>query len=212
MKVSICKCIYCKFLESINKKENTLSCILENGETLSLPILIDAATIQKVVDCPREDNTVKIKVVKDNDGIEMPFYATPSSSGFDLIASEMVLLKPDERKLIPTGLRFEIPDGYELQIRPRSGISLKTSIIMPDSPGTIDADYRGEIQIILWNTSNKESYTVNKGDRIAQGVLIKIERAEFVVVDELTKTIRQEGGFGHTGYCVKEANFCQKRD
>ena len=130
----------------------------------------------------------------------LPTYETEASAGMDLRANlnEDVVLKSLERALIPTGLRIELPIGYEAQIRPRSGLAAKHGITVLNSPGTIDADYRGEIKVILVNLSN-ENFTIKHGERIAQMVIAKHETATFVEVSELSQTQRGEGGFGHTG-------------
>lgn len=130
----------------------------------------------------------------------MPAYATEQSAGMDLRANigEAVVLHPMERHLIPTGLHIALPPGYEAQVRPRSGLALKHGITVLNSPGTIDADYRGEIGVLLVNMSS-EDFVVNDGERIAQMVIARHEQAEFVIVDELDATERGEGGYGHTG-------------
>ena len=130
----------------------------------------------------------------------LPAYATELSAGMDLRAnlSEPVLLKPLERKLIPTGLYMELPQGYEAQIRPRSGLAIKKGITVLNSPGTIDADYRGEICVILVNLSN-EDFEINDGERICQMIIGSYTKADWNQVDELDTTERGEGGFGHTG-------------
>ena len=130
----------------------------------------------------------------------LPAYETASSAGMDLRAfvDADVVLEPFERKLIPTGLYIELPDGYEAQIRPRSGLAIKSGITVLNSPGTIDADYRGEIKVILINLS-QEDFTIKSGDRICQMVIAKHEKAEFVEVNEISETERGAGGFGHTG-------------
>lgn len=130
----------------------------------------------------------------------LPEYKTKSSAGMDIRANigEVVTLKPLERRLIPTGLYMEIPDGYEAQIRPRSGLTLNEGLGILNSPGTIDADYRGEIGIIVINLSNAV-VTIKNGDRICQMVINKVEQAEWVNVTELNDTERGNGGFGHTG-------------
>lgn len=130
----------------------------------------------------------------------LPTYATSGSSGMDLRADlkEPVVLKPMERTLIPTGLFVEIPEGYEAQVRPRSGLAIKQGITCLNTPGTIDADYRGEIKVILINLSVEEQQIVS-GDRIAQLVFQQIARAEWVEVEALEQTQRGDGGFGHTG-------------
>lgn len=131
---------------------------------------------------------------------QLPAYETASSAGMDLRAfvDTDVVLKPFERKLIPTGLYIELPDGYEAQIRPRSGLAIKSGITVLNSPGTIDADYRGEIKVILINLSN-EDFTIKSGERICQMVIAKHEKAEFIEVETISETERGAGGFGHTG-------------
>ncbi len=130
----------------------------------------------------------------------LPAYETEGSAGMDLRAnlSEDVILKPLERALIPTGLRIELPLGYEAQVRPRSGLAAKHGITVLNTPGTIDADYRGEIKVILVNLSN-ENFTIKHGERVAQMIIAKHETVTLVAVDELSQTTRGEGGFGHTG-------------
>lgn len=130
----------------------------------------------------------------------LPSYETPASAGMDLRAEldEPITLKPLERTLVPTGLFIELPVGFEAQIRPRSGLAFKKGITLLNTPGTIDADYRGEIKIILANISNEE-FVVNDGERIAQMVIAKHEHAEWIKVDSLEETKRGAGGFGSTG-------------
>lgn len=130
----------------------------------------------------------------------LPDYATPLSAGMDIRANltEPVTLNPLERKLIPTGLYIALPEGYEAQMRPRSGLALKHGITLLNTPGTIDADYRGEIGVILVNFSN-EPFTVNDGERICQMVIARHDRAEWIPVETLDETERGAGGFGHTG-------------
>lgn len=142
---------------------------------------------------------VKIKVV--NKGTQqIPAYATPQSAGMDLRANieKPILLKSLDRKLIPTGLHIALPEGYEAQIRPRSGLAIKHGITCLNTPGTIDSDYRGDVGVILINLSN-EDFVVQPGERIAQMIIGKFEHAELEVVNELDETERGEGGFGHTG-------------
>lgn len=142
---------------------------------------------------------VQIKVV--NKGNQpLPKYQTSQSAGMDLRANidAPVLIKPLDRKLIPTGLHIALPEGYEAQIRPRSGLTIKKGITIINTPGTIDPDYTGDVGVILVNISN-EDFIVQPGDRIAQMVINKFEQAEFEVVEELDETERGEGGFGHTG-------------
>ena len=130
----------------------------------------------------------------------MPTYATPQSAGMDLRANleEPVVLHPMERRLIPTGLHIALPEGYEAQVRPRSGLALKHGLTVLNAPGTIDADYRGEIGVVLINLS-QEDFTINDGDRIAQLVVARYEQVEFSLVETLDETERGEGGYGHTG-------------
>jgi dUTP pyrophosphatase len=142
---------------------------------------------------------VEIKIINTSDN-PIPEYATQGSAGLDLRAwvSQPVVLQPMERQMIPTGLFLEIPDGYEVQVRPRSGMAIKHGITCLNSPGTVDSDYRGEIKIILINLSS-EPHTINTGDRIAQMVVAKVEKAILKTTDQLQSTARGEGGFGHTG-------------
>jgi len=143
--------------------------------------------------------TMKIQVV--NRGHQpLPAYATALSAGMDLRAniSQPVVLHPMERKLIPTGLYIALPPGYEAQVRPRSGLALKKGITVLNSPGTIDADYRGEVGVLLINLSDQD-FVVNDGERIAQMVIARHEQGEFVEVEALDDTERGAGGYGHTG-------------
>ena len=142
---------------------------------------------------------MRVKIINKSDN-QLPAYETASSAGMDLRAfiDSDIVLKPFERKLIPTGLFIELPDGYEAQIRPRSGLAIKSGITVLNSPGTIDADYRGEIKVILINMSNTD-FTIKSGDRICQMVIAKHEKVEFVEVEEINVTERGAGGFGHTG-------------
>ncbi len=131
---------------------------------------------------------------------QLPAYETPLSAGVDLRANidDKIVLKPLERALVKTGLFIALPEGFEAQVRPRSGLAYKKGITVLNSPGTIDADYRGEVGVILVNLSN-EDFVVEDGERIAQMVVAKCEQAEFVEVNELSETERGEGGFGSTG-------------
>lgn len=142
---------------------------------------------------------MKIKIVKNNP-FKLPEYETKGSAGVDLQANveSPVVLKPVERHLVPTGLFIEIPEGYEAQVRARSGLAIKHGISLVNGIGTIDSDYRGEIKVILINLGEKD-FTINSGDRIAQMVFIKHEQADFELVEELNETERGAGGFGHTG-------------
>ena len=130
----------------------------------------------------------------------LPEYATPQSAGMDLRANidAQIVLKPMQRMLIPTGLYMALPPGYEAQVRPRSGLALKHGITVLNTPGTIDADYRGEVKVLLVNFSDAE-FVVNDGGRIAQMIIAKHENADFIEVEELDETERGAGGYGHTG-------------
>ncbi len=141
-----------------------------------------------------------LKIINHSDN-PLPEYKTEHSAGVDLSAylpQGEIELKPLERKVVPTGLFIELPEGYEAQIRPRSGLAAKNGITVLNSPGTIDADYRGEVGVILINLSN-ENFTIKSGDRIAQMIISKYEKAELVESVELEETERGAGGFGHTG-------------
>lgn len=186
-----------------------------------------------------QSNVINVKIRRLHPDAVIPQYATELAAGFDLVAVEDVIIAPGETALVPTGLAVEIPPGYEMQVRPRSGISLKTKLRVANSPGTVDADYRGEVGVIADNTrpdngriwaiykaltpglgdhvtdvvdlvdgSAEEidggsfspgTYIIRKGDRIAQGVIVPVIRANFEVADELSETERGDGGFGSTG-------------
>ena len=142
---------------------------------------------------------MEIKVI--NKGRQpLPEYATPLSAGLDLRANieESIVLRPMERQLVGTGLYIALPPGYEAQVRPRSGLALKHGITVLNTPGTIDADYRGEVKVLLINLS-AEPFTINEGERIAQMVIARHEHAELALVEELDETERGAGGYGHTG-------------
>lgn len=143
---------------------------------------------------------IQVKRIRPSSTVLLPVYMTPHSAGMDLYAdlSEERQLSPGQRALIPTGLAIALPDGYEAQIRPRSGLALKHGITLVNSPGTVDADYRGEIGVIVINHGD-ESFTIRPGERIAQMVIAKFARVEWQEVQELTDTSRGGGGFGHTG-------------
>ena len=142
---------------------------------------------------------MEVKIVNKSNH-RLPEYATTGSAGMDLKANttEPIVLGPLERQMIPTGLYIALPEGYEAQVRPRSGLAAKYGVTVANSPGTVDADYRGEIKVILINLSN-EKFVVNPGDRIAQMVIARYERVEWNEVATLDETERGEGGFGHTG-------------
>lgn len=146
-----------------------------------------------------KNNQLKVKVINKSKH-ELPAYSTPQSAGMDLRANidESFTLHPMERKLITTGIYMALPIGYEAQIRPRSGLALKHGITVLNTPGTVDADYRGEVMVLLVNLS-QEDFIINDGERIAQMVIAKHEQADFVEVTELDETDRGDGGYGHTG-------------
>jgi dUTP pyrophosphatase len=145
---------------------------------------------------------VRIKRVrgKEDQDLPSPQYMTAKSSGMDLYAAvdREVILEPGQRQLIPTGISISIPEGYEAQVRPRSGLALRDGISLVNTPGTIDADYRGEVGVLLINHGEK-SFRVRRGDRIAQMVIVPVVRAELEWVEDLDETGRSGGGFGHTG-------------
>lgn len=150
---------------------------------------------------------MKIRIKKLHEDAVIPKYATNGSSGFDLVALEDVSIAPGETKLVKTGLAVDVGPGYELQVRPRSGLSLKTPLRVANAPGTVDADYRGEVCIIMTNIATASSpsdawtkgYKVTKGERVAQGVVCPVVQADIEVVDYLDETDRGSGGFGSTG-------------
>ena len=143
--------------------------------------------------------TLKVKIINQSDNT-LPAYATEGSSGMDIRANlkESVSLKPLERSLVPSGLFIELPEGYEAQIRPRSGLAIKQGITCLNTPGTVDADYRGEIMVVLINLS-QEVQIINHGDRIAQMVIAKVEKIKWKQSEKINETKRNKGGFGHTG-------------
>lgn len=148
-----------------------------------------------------ESVPIKIKRLSNGfDDLPLPSYTTTGSSGVDIRAaiSEDFIIPPGELRLIPTNLSVEIPEGYEIQVRPRSGLAAKYGISIVNSPGTIDSDYRGEIKIIMMNLG-REEFKISRGDRIAQMVLSKVYKAEFLLSEDLEESIRGNGGFGHTG-------------
>ena len=144
-------------------------------------------------------NTISVNIINKSSN-ELPAYATEGSAGMDLRANldQPITLQSLERTLIPTGLFIELPDGYEAQIRPRSGLAIKQGITCLNTPGTIDSDYRGELKVILINLSN-EPQLLSHGDRIAQMVISSVDKANLNLVQEINSTQRGEGGFGHTG-------------
>jgi dUTP pyrophosphatase len=146
--------------------------------------------------------TVRIDIARlpAAEGLPLPSRATSGSAGYDLCAAvqQDLVLAPGDRALIPTGFRFAIPSGYEGQVRPRSGLALSHGVLLPNAPGTIDSDYRGELSVILLNAGEK-SYTICRGDRIAQLVIALVTTAEFCECEQLEATDRGERGFGHSG-------------
>jgi dUTP pyrophosphatase len=141
---------------------------------------------------------LKVKILRE--GVTLPKYQTDHSAGLDLCAciDKDIILMPGERVLVPTGISIELPDGYEAQVRPRSGLAINHGVTVLNSPGTIDPDYRGEVKVIIINLG-KEPFVIKNGMRIAQMVISKFERVEVEVVEELSQTRRGEGGFGSTG-------------
>ena len=142
---------------------------------------------------------LKVKIIN-NSGNALPSYETPSAAGMDVRAfpTEPIIMQPMQRVLVPTGLRVQLPQGYEMQIRPRSGMALKHGITLANSPGTVDADYRGDIGIIVINLSDKP-FVINDGDRICQMVIKQYSHVEWELVDRINETVRGDGAFGHTG-------------
>ncbi|MCG8492545.1 MAG: dUTP diphosphatase [Sneathiellales bacterium] len=149
--------------------------------------------------------SVKLTRLPHGEGLPLPSYETADSAGMDLRAAvaEAITIEPGKRALVPTGLKMALPRGYEAQIRPRSGLALKKGITLPNTPGTIDADYRGELGIILMNLG-EEPFVIERGDRIAQMVVAPVTVATWVEVDDLDETERGEGGFGSTGVAAGE--------
>ena len=141
---------------------------------------------------------INVKIFRESPNIAIPAYATPGSAGVDLCSTMYCMIKPGEQALIPTGIKLAIPEGYEAQIRPRSGLALNKKITIPNSPGTIDSDYRGEIRVLLKN-EGEDPFTLRFGDRIAQMVFVPVVQAQFEEVKALDETKRGSGGFGSTG-------------
>jgi dUTP pyrophosphatase len=146
-------------------------------------------------------SVLKVRRRNGTEDLPAPKYMTAHSAGMDLHAAndEPIVIEPGEIKLVPTGLYVEIPPGFEGQVRARSGLALRLGLMLPNAPGTIDADYRGELQVILGNCA-RQPYTITRGMRFAQLVINAVERVEVVEVEELTETARSGGGFGHTGH------------
>lgn len=142
--------------------------------------------------------SVQLKRLQHGAGLDLPAYATAGAAGMDVVAAEDVSIAPGDRHAVTTGFALAIPAGFEIQVRPRSGLALKHGVTVPNTPGTIDSDYRGELKVILINHGS-ESFAVRRGDRIAQLVLAPVVQARWNEVDELDETVRGAGGFGSTG-------------
>ena len=145
-----------------------------------------------------ESVMVQVKRLPNGVGLELPRYATEDAAGMDVVSAETVSIAPGARHPVATGLALAIPQGYEIQVRPRSGLALKHGVTVPNTPGTIDSDYRGELKVIMINHGT-EPFAIARGDRVAQLVLAPVTQAAWVEVDELDETDRGEGGFGSTG-------------
>ena len=149
-----------------------------------------------------DEVAVRIRRLPPGEGLPLPAYATPGAAGMDVVAAEEATLAPGERHAVATGFSVAIPEGFEIQVRPRSGLALKHGITVPNTPGTIDSDYRGELKVILIN-HGAEPFPIHRGDRIAQLVLAPVTLAAWVEVAELDETERGAGGFGSTGGHVR---------
>ncbi len=147
---------------------------------------------------------VRVKRLSHGEGLDLPAYATAGAAGMDVVSAEDVTIAPAARHAVATGLAMAIPAGFEIQVRPRSGLALKHGITVPNTPGTIDSDYRGELKVILIN-HGAEPFEIRRGDRVAQLVLAPVTQASWLTVDELDATERGEGGFGSTGGVVSLA-------
>jgi dUTP pyrophosphatase len=155
-------------------------------------------------DCP-PDITIDLQWLDHGAGLPVPVYATSGAAGMDVVAAEALTLDPGKRHAVATGFAIAIPDGYEVQVRPRSGLALKHGITCLNSPGTIDSDYRGEVKVILANLGDAP-FPIARGDRIAQLVVAPVQRAVFAPVADLDTTVRGSGGFGSTGVSSKPQN------
>jgi dUTP pyrophosphatase len=151
------------------------------------------------------DVPVAVKRLAHGEGLDLPAYATDGAAGMDVVSAEDVTLAPGARHAVATGLAMAIPPGFEVQVRPRSGLALKYGITVPNTPGTIDSDYRGELKVILINHGT-EPFEIRRGDRVAQLVLAPVTRATWLEVEHLDETARGEGGFGSTGGVVALGN------
>ncbi|WP_336958478.1 dUTP diphosphatase [Sphingobium aquiterrae] len=147
---------------------------------------------------------IRLKRLPHGEGLPVPHYATAHAAGMDVVSAEDVTLAPGTRYPVATGFAIAIPEGYEVQVRPRSGLALKHGITLPNTPGTIDADYRGELKVLLINLGDRP-FPIARGDRIAQLVAAPVQVARFAEVDELDETVRGEGGFGSTGIATATA-------
>ena len=147
---------------------------------------------------PQNDVPVLVKRLPHGEGLDLPAYATDGAAGMDVVSAEDVTIAPGARHAVATGLALAIPPGYEIQVRPRSGLALKHGITVPNTPGTIDSDYRGELKVILIN-HGVQAFEILRGDRVAQLVLAPVTRAGWVEVEHLDETARGDGGFGSTG-------------
>lgn len=148
---------------------------------------------------------VRVRRLPHGEGLDLPAYATAGAAGMDVVSAEDVTIAPGARHAVATGLAMAIPPGFEIQVRPRSGLALKHGITVPNTPGTIDSDYRGELKVILIN-HGAEPFEIRRGDRVAQLVLAPVIQANWLPVDELDETARGEGGFGSTGGVVALGN------
>jgi len=144
---------------------------------------------------------VRVKRLAHGEGLDLPAYATDGAAGMDVVSAEDVTIQPGARHAVATGLAMAIPHGFEIQVRPRSGLALKHGITVPNTPGTIDSDYRGELKVILIN-HGEAAFEIKRGDRVAQLVLAPVTRGTWLETDELDETARGEGGFGSTGGVV----------
>jgi dUTP pyrophosphatase len=146
-----------------------------------------------------------VKRLPHGHGLDLPAYATDGAAGMDVVSAESITIQPGARHAVATGLALAIPPGFEIQVRPRSGLALKHGISVPNAPGTIDSDYRGELKVILIN-HGAEPFAIQRGDRVAQLVLAPVTRASWLEVEELDETVRGEGGFGSTGGVIALGN------
>ena len=147
---------------------------------------------------PKNDVPIRVKFLPHGEGLDLPIYATDGAAGMDVVSAEDVTIEPGGRHAVATGLAMAIPHGFEVQVRPRSGLALKHGISVPNAPGTIDSDYRGELKVILIN-HGAQPFAIQRGDRVAQLVLAPVTRATWLVADELDETARGTSGFGSTG-------------